>query len=164
LRCPLRPRYGWAHPAAQRGRLCLILFLLQPFVLETAMDEKQRYETGSALRREVLGDAYVDRSPLRPGAFDADYLEMVTRHVWGDVWSRPGLDRRTRVLIVMAMLIALNRDEELRLHIRASAGNGVTREELKELFLQATVYVGIPAGRNAFIAANEEFAALDRAH
>ncbi len=125
------------------------------------MDEKQRYESGLAMRRKVLGDAYVNRSSPRPNAFDAEYQELATRHAWGEIWQRPGLDRRSRSLIVMAMLIALHREEELRLHIRAAAGNGVTREEMKELFLQATVYAGIPAGRGAFLAAVEEFAAMD---
>lgn len=125
------------------------------------MDEKQRYESGQQMRRTVLGDAYVDRYRPRPDAFDAEFQEMVTRHAWGEIWQRPGLDRRARSLIVMAMLLALHRDEELRLHIRAAHGNGVTRDELKELFLQATVYLGVPAGRGAFLLAAEEFAAMD---
>lgn len=125
------------------------------------MDEKERFEKGLAMRRTVLGDDYVDRAQARmdANAFDAEYQEMVTRHAWGEIWSRPGLDRRTRSLIVMAMLIALNRDEELRLHLSLSKANGVTRAEVNELLLQATVYVGVPAGRGAFIAANEVFAA-----
>lgn len=128
------------------------------------MDEKQRYETGLAMRRKVLGDDYVDAALARvqDQAFDAEYQEMVTRHAWGEIWSRPGLDRRTRSLIVMAMLIAANRDDELRLHLSLSKDNGVTREEVNELLLQATVYMGVPAGRGAFIAANEVFAEEDR--
>jgi len=125
------------------------------------MDEKQRYESGMEMRRKVLGDAYVNRYSPRPNAFDAEFQEMATRHAWGEIWQRPGLDRRSRSLIVMAMLIATHREEELRLHIRAGEGNGVTREEMKELFLQATVYLGIPAGRGAFLAAVDEFAAMD---
>ena len=125
------------------------------------MDEQQRYENWMALRRTVLRDAYVPRYSPRGDAFDAEFQEMVTRHAWGEIWQRPGLDRRARSLIVMAMLLATHRDEELRLHIRAAQGNGVTRDELKELFLQATVYLGIPAGRGAFLLANEEFAAMD---
>jgi 4-carboxymuconolactone decarboxylase len=125
------------------------------------MDEKKRFDSGMEMRRAVLGDAYVNRYSPRPGAFDAEFQEMATRHAWGEIWQRPGLDRRARSLIVMAMLIATHRDEELRLHIRASRDNGVTRDELKELFLQATVYLGIPAGRGAFLIAAEEFAAMD---
>jgi 4-carboxymuconolactone decarboxylase len=125
------------------------------------MDEKQRFESGLTMRRAVLGDAYVNRYSPRPNAFDAEFQEMATRHAWGEVWQRPGLDRRARSLIVMSMLIALHRDEELRLHIRAAKGNGVSRDELKELFLQATVYLGVPAGRGAFLIALEEFAAMD---
>jgi 4-carboxymuconolactone decarboxylase len=129
------------------------------------MDEKQRYENGLAMRRKVLGDAYVDDALARvqEQGFDTEYQELVTRHVWGEIWSRPGLDRRTRSLIVMAMLIALNRDDELRLHLSLSKGNGVTRAEVNELLLQATAYVGVPAGRGAFIAATEVFAVEDHA-
>jgi 4-carboxymuconolactone decarboxylase len=129
------------------------------------MDEKQRYENGLAMRRKVLGDAYVDDALARvqEQGFDTEYQELVTRHVWGEIWSRPGLDRRTRSLIVMAMLIALNRDDELRLHLSLSKGNGVTRAEVNELLLQATAYVGVPAGRGAFIAATEVFAEEDHA-
>ncbi|HKJ00417.1 MAG TPA: carboxymuconolactone decarboxylase family protein [bacterium] len=125
------------------------------------MDEKERFERGLEMRRTVLGDAYVQRFSPRPDAFDAEFQEMATRHAWGEIWQRPGLDRRSRSLIVMAMLLALHRDEELRLHIRAARGNGVTRKEIKELFLQATVYLGLPAGRGAFLVAAEEFAAMD---
>ena len=127
------------------------------------MDEKERFENGLAMRRKVLGDDYVDSAlaNIKANGFDAEYQEMVTRHAWGEIWSRPGLDRRTRSLIVMAMLIALNRDEELRLHLSLSKGNGVTRAEVNELLLQATAYVGIPAGRGAFIAASEVFSEED---
>ena len=128
------------------------------------MDEQQRYETGLAMRRKVLGEDYVQNAMAgaKADAFDAEYQEMVTRHAWGEIWSRPGLDRRTRSLIVMAMLIAANRDDELRLHLSLSKDNGVTRAEVNELLLQATVYMGVPAGRGAFIAAKEVFAEEDR--
>ena len=125
------------------------------------MDEKQRYEDGLKLRREALGDAYVDRSLSKRTEFNTEFQEMITRHAWGEIWLRPGLDRRTRSLIVMAMLIALNREAELRLHIRASAANGVTRDEVKELFIQAMGYAGIPAANSAFALAAEVFAELD---
>ncbi|MEE8396379.1 MAG: carboxymuconolactone decarboxylase family protein [bacterium] len=127
------------------------------------MDEKERFASGLEMRRKVLGNEYVDRAEasIRSDAFDSEYQELVTRHVWGEIWQRPGLDRRTRSMIVMAMLIALGRDEELRLHLSLSKANGVTRAEVNELLLQATVYVGVPAGRGAFIAASEIFAQQD---
>lgn len=127
------------------------------------MDEQERFARGQEMRREILGDAWVERAQARidADAFDAEYHEMVTRHVWAEIWQRPGLDRRTRSLTVMAMLIALNRPEELRLHLSLSRKNGVSREEVKELLLQATVYAGVPAGRNAFVAASEVFAEED---
>jgi 4-carboxymuconolactone decarboxylase len=125
------------------------------------MDDRQRHEAGLALRRTVLGDAYVERSLKRRNAFNTDFQDLITRYAWGEVWTRPGLDRRTRSLIVMAMLIALNRDEELRLHVRASHGNGVTRDELKELLLQAAIYCGVPAANGAFRSAEEVLAEMD---
>jgi 4-carboxymuconolactone decarboxylase len=124
------------------------------------MDDRQRHEAGLALRRTVLGDAYVERSLKRRNAFNTDFQDLITRYAWGEVWTRPGLDRRTRSLIVMAMLIALNRDEELRLHVRASHGNGVTRDELKELLLQAAIYCGVPAANGAFRSAEEVLAEM----
>jgi alkylhydroperoxidase/carboxymuconolactone decarboxylase family protein YurZ len=127
------------------------------------MDEQERFASGQEMRRQILGDEWVERAQARidANAFDAEYHEMVTRHVWAEIWQRPGLDRRTRSLTVMAMLIALNRPEELRLHLSLSRKNGVSREEVKELLLQATVYAGVPAGRNAFLAASEVFAEED---
>jgi 4-carboxymuconolactone decarboxylase len=125
------------------------------------MDEQQRHDTGLALRRAVLGDAYVQRSLERRNAFNTDFQQLITRYAWGEVWSRPGLERRARSLVTMAMLIALNREEEFRLHVRASRSNGVSREELRELLLQAAVYAGVPAANGAFRAAEEVFAELD---
>ena len=127
------------------------------------MDEQQRYDQGLALRRKVLGDGYVDGSIARRNAFNTEFQELITRYAWGEVWQRFGLDRRTRSLIVMTILICLNREAELRLHLRASAGNGVTRDEVKELFLQAMVYAGVPAANSAFAVAAEVFAEMDAA-
>ena len=94
------------------------------------MDEKQRYEAGMQVRRAVLGDAHVDRSLSNISEFNAEFQEMITRHAWGDIWTRPGLPRHTRSLITIAMLIGMNREGELK-HLRAARNNGVTREEIK---------------------------------
>ena len=111
-------------------------------------DERRR--VGGKVRREVLGDEHVDRSEAARTAFTADFQDLLTRYAWGEIWARPGLDRRTRSCITIAMLVALGRDEELALHLRAARNNGVTAEEIKEVLLQAAVYCGIPAANNAF--------------
>ena len=111
-------------------------------------DERRR--AGGKVRREVLGDEHVDRSEAARTAFTADFQDLLTRYAWGEIWARPGLDRRTRSCITIAMLVALGRDEELALHLRAARNNGVTAEEIKEVLLQAAVYCGIPAANNAF--------------
>ncbi len=127
------------------------------------MDEKERYEQGMAVRREVLGKEYVDRSVTKRTEFNSEFQDMLTRHAWGDIWTRPGLPRSTRSLIVIAMMVALNREGEFRLHVRAAANNGVTRDEIKELLLQAAVYCGVPAANTAFHLAEQVFAEVDAA-
>ena len=114
------------------------------------MDEKQRYAEGLQVRREVLGDAHVDRSLNALTEFNSEFQEMITRHAWGDIWTRPGLPRHTRSLITIAMLIGMNRSEELKLHLRAAASNGVTRAEIKEVLMQSAIYCGIPAANATF--------------
>ena len=114
------------------------------------MDEQQRYEEGIKVRRAVLGDAHVDRSLKNVNDFNGEFQEMITRHAWGDIWTRPGLPRHTRSLITIAMLIGMNRSEELKLHLRAAANNGVTRDELKEVIMQSAIYCGIPAANATF--------------
>jgi 4-carboxymuconolactone decarboxylase len=109
-----------------------------------------RYERGLRLRREVLGDEHVDRSLDGTTEFTAPAQELVTAMCWGDVWTRPGLDRRTRSLINLAMLTALNRMHEFRVHVRGAVTNGCTVEEIRETLLQATVYCGAPAGLESF--------------
>jgi 4-carboxymuconolactone decarboxylase len=126
------------------------------------MDEKQRHEAGMKVRRAVLGDAYVDRSVANRNAFTTEFQDMITRCAWGEIWTRPGLERGTRSLITLSMLIALNRDEEFRLHIRSARNNGVTRDQIKELLLQSAVYCGVPAANSAFRSANEVFKEMDR--
>jgi 4-carboxymuconolactone decarboxylase len=125
------------------------------------MDENERYEKGMQVRREVLGEAYVDRSLAKRNAFNTEFQEMITRHAWGDIWTRPGLTRHTRSLITVAMMVALNRGDEFRLHVRASASNGVTRDEIKEVLLQAAVYCGVPAANSAVHMAEQVFAEMD---
>ena len=114
------------------------------------MDERERYEAGMQVRRAVLGDAHVDRSLEKLTPFNEEFQEMITRHAWGDIWTRPGLPRHTRSLITIAMLIGMNREGELRLHLRAARSNGVTREEIKELIMQSAIYSGIPAANATF--------------
>ncbi|PMX27698.1 MULTISPECIES: 4-carboxymuconolactone decarboxylase [unclassified Pseudomonas] len=119
------------------------------------MDEKERYAAGMQVRRAVLGNAHVDRSLNNLTAFNEEFQEMITRHAWGDIWTRPGLPRHTRSLITIAMLIGMNREGELRLHLRAAKNNGVTRDEIKELLMQSAIYCGIPAANAAFHLAEE---------
>ena len=109
-----------------------------------------RYERGLATRREVLGDDHVERSLRDATDFSGPAQEFVTEFCWGDVWTRPGLDRRTRSLINLAMLTALNRMHEFRVHVRGAVNNGCTVEEIRETLLQALVYCGAPAGLQSF--------------
>ena len=113
------------------------------------MTDDERYEAGMKLRRQVLGEAYVDGTLANRSAFNTDYQEMITRHAWGTVWSRPGLDLKTRSCIVMAITIALGTWDEFRLHVRAALNNGLGPDEIKEVILQATVYCGAPIGNAA---------------
>ena len=107
-------------------------------------------EKGMETRRAVLGDQHVDDAIARTTDFTADFQAFITRYAWGDVWSRPGLDRRTRSVITITALVALGRDHELEMHIRGARRNGVTDEELKEVLLQCAVYCGVPAANGAF--------------
>lgn len=105
---------------------------------------------GMAVRREVLGDEHVDRAIERTSALTADFQDLITRYAWGEIWSRPGLDRRTRSLLTLAVLAAMGREHELELHIRAALRNGVTPDEIKEVLLHCAVYCGVPAANGAF--------------
>jgi 4-carboxymuconolactone decarboxylase len=127
------------------------------------MDESDRYNLGLRTRRSVLGEAYVDRALARRNAFNNEFQELITRYAWGEIWTRPGLDERTRRLLVLAMTVALGREEEFKLHVRAALERGVAREEIKEVLLQAAIYCGVPAANSAFRAAEEVFAALEAA-
>jgi len=125
------------------------------------MDERERYDRGMTVRRAVLGDAHVDRTLTRRTPFNEDFQDLITRYAWGEIWTRPGLPRHTRSLVTIAMMVALNRGDELRLHLRASFNNGVTRDEIREVLLQCAVYAGVPAANSAFHAAEEVFAQMD---
>jgi 4-carboxymuconolactone decarboxylase len=119
------------------------------------------YDEGMRVRREVLGDEHVDRALARTIPHTKDFQDLITRYAWGEIWARPGLDRRTRSCITITALIALNREPELAMHIRAALRNGVTREELKEVLLQSAIYCGVPAANAAFGVFQEALAALD---
>jgi 4-carboxymuconolactone decarboxylase len=119
------------------------------------MDET-RYETGTRVRREVLGDAHVDRAQARQTSLDADFQRLITEMAWGTLWARPDLDRRTRSLITIGILAALGRADELALHIRASANTGATPSEVAEALLHVAIYAGVPAANSAFAIAKKE--------
>jgi 4-carboxymuconolactone decarboxylase len=118
-------------------------------------------EDGMRIRREVLGDEHVDRALARTTPFTADFQDLITRYAWGEIWSRPGLDRRTRSCITLTALIALGHFDELGLHVRAARRNGLTDDEIKEVLLQAAIYCGVPAANHAFAVAAEVLAEED---
>ncbi len=125
------------------------------------MEERERYSNGLEVRRAVLGDAHVDRALTRSNDLNREFQELITRYAWGEIWTRPGLPRHTRSLITLAMMVALNRPDEFRLHVRAAFNNGVTRDQIKEVLLQAAIYCGVPAANSAFHLAEEVFSQLD---
>jgi 4-carboxymuconolactone decarboxylase len=127
--------------------------------MKDSMDDSE-YKNGMNMRRAVLGDAHVDRAEANKTPFDADFQRFITESAWGSVWTRPGLDRRTRHLITLAMLAALGKEHELAMHIRATQNTGVTKEELKEVFLQVAIYAGVPAANTAFSIAKRVYAEL----
>jgi len=124
------------------------------------MDEKKRHEEGMKIRRAVLGDTHVDQAIATQNEFTAEFQDLITRYAWGEIWTRPDLDRKTRSLITIAMMVALNRSEELQLHLKAALKNGVTRAEIKEVLLQAAIYCGVPAANHAFHMAEQVFSAV----
>ena len=120
------------------------------------------YEAGLAVRRRVLGEAHVKRALENATEFDADFQEMITRHAWGDIWTRPGLDLRLRSLITIAMLATLGRDEELDLHVRATRSTGATADDVKEVLMQVAIYAGVPAANSAFRIAKAALAEISK--
>jgi 4-carboxymuconolactone decarboxylase len=119
---------------------------------------KALFDQGLQTRREVLGSSYVDTAIANADDFNRDMQELVTQYCWGDVWNRPGIDRKTRSLLNLVMLTALNRPHELKLHVRGALNNGVSKDEIKEVFLQAAIYCGVPAAIDSFRNAREVFA------
>ena len=122
----------------------------------------EQFERGLEVRKAVLGAEHVARSQANATAFTGAFQTYITEHVWGDVWLRPGLDRKTRSMITIAMLAALGRSEELRLHLRATRNTGVSRDEVQEILLQSAVYAGVPAANSAYHHAVEVFAEMDK--
>jgi 4-carboxymuconolactone decarboxylase len=122
------------------------------------------YDRGLAVRREVLGDSYVDQAAARTTDLTRDFQTLVTEFAWGKIWTRPGLDRRSRSMITLTALIARGRDEELALHLRAALRNGLSREEIKEVLLQTAVYCGVPDANAAFRIAQNVFEEVDAQH
>ena len=120
----------------------------------------KKLERGMAIRRQVLGDAHVDRAEANKTPFDADFQRFIAETAWGSVWSRPGLDRKTRHLITIAMMAALGKEHELALHIRATPNTGVTPDEVREVLLQVAVYAGVPAANMAVAIAKKVYGEL----
>jgi 4-carboxymuconolactone decarboxylase len=120
-----------------------------------------RFADGLAVRRSVLGDAHVDRSLANTTDFTRDFQAYITENVWGAIWTRPGLERKTRSMLTLAMLAALGREDEFALHVRATAQTGVTREEMAEILLHVGAYAGVPAANTAYRIAAETYAAME---
>jgi 4-carboxymuconolactone decarboxylase len=117
-----------------------------------------RFDCGMQVRRSVLGDAHVERAEARKTPFDADFQRFITEGAWGSVWSRPGLDKRSRSMLVIALMAALGHEEELAMHIRATRNTGASREDVKEVLLMVAVYAGVPAANTAVRIAKEVYA------
>jgi 4-carboxymuconolactone decarboxylase len=124
-------------------------------------DKNDALEAGMKTRREVLGDAHVDRAELNSTSFDAEFQEFLTRYAWGDAWQRGTLDRRVRHLVTLSVLCALGREHELELHLRATVNTGVSQDDVKEAFHQVAVYAGVPAANTGFAIAKRVFAESD---
>ena len=126
------------------------------------MDDKERFDGGMKIRREVLGADYVDHGMAAADDFMMAMQDLTTRYCWGDIWSRPGLNRKTRSMLNLAMISALNRPHELKVHVKGALTNGVTKDEIKEILLQVAIYAGVPAGMDSFRIANETFKELGK--
>jgi len=124
------------------------------------MDDRERFDNGMKVRRAVLGDAHVDRSLAKRNDFNGEFQDLITRYAWGEIWTRPGLPRHTRSLLTLGLMVALNRADEFKLHVRAAFNNGVTKDEIKEVILQCAIYAGVPAANSAFALAEEVFAQI----
>lgn len=126
------------------------------------MDDKDRYDAGMKVRRGVLGDAHVDRSLTKINDFNGDFQNFITRYAWGEVWTDTTLDRKTRSCMVLSTMIALNRIDEFKLHVKAAFNNGLTKDDIRAVIKQAAVYCGVPAGNSAFHWAEDVFAQMEK--
>ena len=118
---------------------------------------KDIFNEGMAVRREVLGEQHVDRAESNKDEFTREFQELITKYAWGEIWTRPGLERKTRSCITLAMMIALHREDEFKLHIKAALNNGLSKDEIKEVILQSAIYAGVPAANSAFHWAQDVF-------
>jgi 4-carboxymuconolactone decarboxylase len=126
------------------------------------MDENERHERGLATRKAIMGEAAVERAQSRLTPFTEEWMGFVTRYAFGEIWSRPGLPHKTRSMLTIAMLTALGRHDELAVHIRATQNTGVSRDEVKEVLMQAAIYAGVPAAMSAFNRAQQVYAEMDK--
>jgi 4-carboxymuconolactone decarboxylase len=122
------------------------------------VNDADRHAAGMTVRREVLGDAHVDRATANTTDFTADFQDFITRYAWGEIWTRDGLDRKTRSCMTLSLLVALRAENEIPMHVRAARRNGLTPDEIKEVFLHAAVYAGVPAANSAFALAQKVLA------
>ena len=128
------------------------------------MDERERHDAGMAKRRKILGNAWVDRAQAKKNDFNGEFQDLISRYAWGEIWTRPGLDDRTRRLIVLASMIALGRWEEFRMHTRAAlVEGGMSKDDIKEVIMQQAIYCGVPAANTAIHHAEETFAEIEKA-
>jgi 4-carboxymuconolactone decarboxylase len=127
------------------------------------MNETDRAKVGLEKRRNVLGDAHVERALAGLNEFNAEFQDLITRYAWGEIWTRPGLDERTRRLLVLSTMIALGRGDEFKMHMRAAIEHGISKDDIKEVLLQSAIYCGVPAANAAFHHAEEVFVAIDKA-
>jgi len=119
--------------------------------------KEETFDQGMKVRREVLGEQHVDKAEKKKDDFTEEFQELITRYAWGEIWTRPGLERRTRSCITLAMMIALHREDEFKLHIKAALNNGLSIDEIKEVILQSAIYAGVPAANSAFHWAQDVF-------
>ena len=126
------------------------------------MDDRERHERGLEVRRAVLGSTHVDRSLHKRNEFTGEFQDLITRYAWGEIWTRPGLSRQTRSCMTLCMMLALGHWDEFKLHVRAAFNNGLGRDEIKEVLLQAAIYCGVPAANHGFKLAEAVFAEMEK--
>lgn len=129
---------------------------------EKAMADEDLLEKGRKVRQSILGAGHADRAARNRNDFNADFQDFLLKYSWAEIWSRPGLDIKTRSMITVAMLVAMGRADELKLHVRASANTGITKDEMKEILMHAAIYAGVPAAFNAFQVVAETYAEMER--